>query len=279
MLGSAFRTYLAAAGPRLVDRAELAAAGAEAILSETRPDLVINCAAHTDVEGAERDSEAAYAANAELPGRIARACATMGAVLVHFSSTGVYGRWKDEPYAEDDRAEPTTVHHKSKLAGEEAVAAAAREHLIVRTGWLFGGAPGAAKNFVWKRLIEASSSERMVSDPFQSGCPTFVDDVAEQVMVAVAAGVRGLVNVVAQGRTSRFGYVERIVRASGLPCHVEPASAPFQRLAQVSPNEAAVNARLQALGLDCMPSWEEAVDRYVQDLVAAPDWTARKQPA
>jgi len=276
MLGSALVAVHGPDGLATAGRSQIEAQGVEAIVEALRPDLVLNCAAHTDVEGAERDPAEAIAANAVLPGRLGAACRDAGALLAHVSSTGCYGAWKTDPYVEDDRAEPTTAHHRSKLAGEAAVRESGCEHLVVRTGWLFGGQPGAPKNFVWNRLVEASGKDRMISDPFQRGCPTLVDDVARQILAAAAAGVRGLINVVSGGSATRFDYVERVVRAARLPCVVEPAAAPFKRLAAVSPNEAAVNERLRARGLDSMPRWEDAVDGYVAALLAAPQWTARE---
>lgn len=112
----------------------------------------------------------------------------------------------------------------------------------------------------------------MVSDPFQRGCPTLVDDVAHQIFSAVAAGVRGLVNIVSAGTATRFDYVDRIVRAARLQCTVEAAMVPFKRLAIVSPNETALNERLRSAGLDMMPRWEDAVDSYVATLLASPEW-------
>ena len=277
MLGSSFAAAHGPDGLVTAGRKEIQSQGVAAIIRRSAPLLVINCAADTDVEGAERDPAAADAVNAVLPGRIAAACRSAGAVLVHFSSTGCYGSWKTDPYFENDPAKPTTAHHRSKLAGEIAVREAGPEHLLVRTGWLFGGQPGAAKNFVWNRLVEARGTERMISDPFQRGCPTLVDDVVRQVYSAVGAGVRGLINVVSVGSATRLAYVERIVQAAGLPCKVEASSVPFRRLAAVSPNEAAVNGRLRSLDLEVMPSWEAAVDGYVAALLASPAWGALKE--
>ncbi len=82
-------------------------------------------------------------------------------------------------------------------------------------------------------------------------------------------------NIVSKGSASRLAYVQRIVRAAALPCRVDATDTPFQRLAAVSPNEAAVNARLASLGLEIMPPWEDAVDAYVERLVASPAWAER----
>lgn len=277
MLGSAFVALHEKDELHQAGRAEIAASGVEGVIDRADPEVVINCAADTDVEAAESDGEAAWATNARLPGVIGDACRKRGALLVHLSSTGVYGDWKSGPYTENDPARPTTVHHRTKLAGEAAVVESGCEHLIVRTGWLFGGRPGAAKNFVWKRLVEAAGSESMTSDPFQRGCPTFTDDLVHQVQVAIGASLRGLINAVGEGEASRLDYVRRIVDASGLPCRVDASTAPFERLARVSPNEAALNQRLKENSVHAMRGWEEAIDAYVAQLLATPDWARLRE--
>ena len=123
---------------------------------------------------------------------VADAALSTGALLIHMSSTGCYGDWKSEPYAESDALQPTSAHHKAKKAGEDAVIASGCRHLIVRTGWLYGGAPTDKKNFVWKRLLEARDAERMTSDASQRGCPTFVDDLADQMLALAEAGGAGV---------------------------------------------------------------------------------------
>lgn len=239
------------------------------LVAEVRPDFLINCAADTDVEGAEREQDRAFAVNALLPGLLATACRRVGGRMVHFSSTGCYGAWKNEPYTEEDPLQPTTVHHRSKAAGEVAVREVGCDHLILRTGWLYGGSIAQPKNFVWRRLQEAQSTPRLSSDPSQRGVPTFIGDVARQTLALLGVGIVGTYNCTAQGSASRFEYVSRIVQASGLPCVVEPAPAgQFTRRAPVSPNEAAVNRRLGLLGLDTMPMWNEALSGYVARLLA-----------
>ena len=241
--------------------------------------LVVNCAAHTDVDGAEGDPAPALVVNALLPGIVAVACRRAGIPLVHLSSTGCYGAWKDGAYTEEDAPRPTTAHHRSKLSGEAAVREAGAEHLIVRTGWLFGGAADGPKNFVWKRIVEAAGTPRMTSDATQRGNPTLVDDLARQVLHAVHRGACGTVNAVSRGQASRFDYVRRIVAATGLPCAVDPSTTPFTRPAPVSPNETAVNGRLGLLGLDIMPDWETAVDDYVAQLRRSPQWADLRKNA
>jgi dTDP-4-dehydrorhamnose reductase len=278
MLGSAFVAALPnalKAGRTALDIADLGQI--ERTLREAKPDLVVNCAAHTAVDVAEVDPEDAYAVNAILPGVVATICRQLDVPLVHLSSTGCYGDWKAEPYLDHDPLCPTTTHHRSKADGEGAVRDAGCEHLIVRTGWLFGGAPGLPKNFVWNRLVEALGKDHMSSDATQVGNPTAVHDLVAQVIRTVESGFRGTVNIVSQGAARRADYVARIVAAASLPCVVVPQSTPFERPARVSPNEAAVNFRLQRLALDAMPHWTDAVDAYVAELVASPAWQQRKE--
>ena len=279
MLGSAFS---AALGPGVVTagRDELDVRNPRAIdelVRRAAPEVMINCAAHVDAEAAELDPICALPANVILPGLIGTACRRAGVRLVHFSSTGCYGAWKDEPYVEEDRLAPTTVHHRGKVAGEVAVRDSGCEHLILRTGWLFGGATHHAKNFVWKRLVEASGAETLRSDTGQRGNPTFVGDVVSQTLALIKAGLCGTYNCVSGGAATRFEYVQRIVNAAALPVRLEP-TGPFARHAPISPNEAALNQRLALMGLDQMPHWTDSLDTYVQALKASPAWLAVSEP-
>ena len=278
LLGGAFaralegRDVVTAGRDALDVRAHAAIA---ALVRDAAAGVVINCAADTAVDRAEDDPEEALRANAMLPTLLAQQCRRSGAVLVHVSSTGCYGAWKATPYDEDDPLRPTTAHHRSKLAGEAGVREAGCESLILRAGWLFGGAPTQPRNFVWNRLVEAHGQARLVSDPFQRGNPTRADEFAAQALDLIEAGLRGTFNCVSGPGVSRLDYVARIVAASGLPCRVEAAPEPFARRAPVSANETAVNGRLGLLGMDRMPPWTEAVDRFVAELMATPAWAER----
>ena len=270
MLGSAFQQY--AWGSELVrlGRDQLDVSQPRILrerLERLAPELVINCAADTDVERAESDSTSAYAVNALLPELLAQSCKKTGARFVHFSSTGCYGNWKQTPYGDYDPLQPTTVHHTAKAAGEQAVRGACPDALILRLGWLYGGAAGQRKNFVSARIAEARTAKEILSDPYQTGSPSHVADVVAQCVRLLEEGVTGTLNCVAGGAVSRFEYVLRIVELAGLSTRLRPRR--FQRKAPVSPNEAASNDKLLMLGLNVMPQWEEALARYVGDLLAS----------
>lgn len=269
ILGAAFTEVLPADRLVSLGRAELDPAApddATRKIVELAPRLLINCAADTDVEGAEAAPERAFAVNATLAGALARGAAEVGAVMLHMSSTGCYGDWKDTPYEENDPLRPTTVHHRSKAAGEEAVLRACPEALILRLGWLFGGRAGQRKNFVWARLVEARGAAEIGSNPNQIGSPTAASDVAQQALALTQAGVTGVANCVGGGApASRLAYVAAILSAGGLATQVKPVT--FARRAPVSPNEAAANALLHNLGY-AMPDWTASLGTFVRSLMA-----------
>ena len=240
--------------------------GLSAKIAALAPSIVINCAADTDVEGGESNPDRSFAANAILPDLLAQICSSRGIPLVHFSSTGCYGRWKEAPYDDFDELRPTTVHHRSKAVGEASVRAAGGPHLILRLGWLYGGTTGHRKNFVWARIKEARSKPDISSDPFQSGVPSWVGDVAAQTKLMLDAGLRGTFNCVAKGAASRFDYVQAILDAARISVRLRPQR--FARLAKVSPNEAAVNYKLNLMNLNNMPEWQPALEAYIGRLLA-----------
>ncbi len=226
------------------------------------PSLILNCAADTDVEGAEANVDRAYSANAMLPEILGQVARKKGAYCVHFSSTGCYGSRLTTPYTEFEQLHPTTVHHLSKKAGEVALRATGAEVLILRLGWVFGGAPHH-KDFVRARLAEAAGKTQITGDPFQTGNPTFVPDVVSQTMRLVHSRITGTFNCVNTGPVNRIDYVRAILRVAGTRVDVVPQK--FSRKAPVSPNESAVNKKLELLGLSSMRSWEEALTQFIQD--------------
>lgn len=238
------------------------------ILHRTRFACVINCIAHTRVEAAEDAVAESFRINALLPGLVAAACRETGARMVHVSSTGAYGTGQDEPWDDYATPRPATVHHRSKIAGEEAVRAELPGALILRTGWLYGPPPHGRTDFVamiaGQATEAASRGAALLSDGGQRGNPTLTDDVAGQALALLDAGIGGTYNCVAGGVVRRLDYVSAIVAALGLAIRVEQAPpGHFKRRAPVSPNEGAVNLKLQQMGLDRMPDWHGALCAHI----------------
>jgi len=238
-------------------------------------DVVIHAAANTNVEACELDPATCYRDNLLLSERLAEACLQARRKLVFISSTGVYGPRQDQPYAEYDAAEPPTHHHRAKKMAESAVMSFSRMNLVIRTGWLFGGSPRKPKNFVARRLEEATSAlqasqTELFANPLQRGNPTFTEDVADRLFEAIGHEESGIFNLVNTGDASRLEYVQAILDAAGLPIRAVPPSVDtgFQRVARVSHNDCALNWRFGALGYAPMPDWKSSLNRYIATLRA-----------
>lgn len=272
LLGSACRTAFEQAGHNVAALSrEVAWQVARLRLFEplANIDAVIHAAANTNVEQCEVDPDTCYRDNFLLTEGLAAACASLGIPLVFISSTGIYGETEETPYREYSEVRPTTHHHKAKWLGEQAVMSASTCNLVVRTGWLFGGAFENPKNFVARRLEEAAKAEAggtpMFSNNEQRGCPSYTDDVAVRLLMLLRDGYRGVFNVVNEGNASRLEYVRAILQSSGSNVNVEPAkAADFHRRAKVSANEMAINWRANELGLPAMPDWRVSLDLYIR---------------
>jgi len=180
-----------------------------ALLDRVRPEVVVNAAAYTAVDRAEDDRDAAWRANAEAPGVIARWCAAAGVPLVHYSTDYVFDGQGTRPYREDDATAPLGVYGASKLAGEEAIRAAGGRHLIFRTAWVYAS---HSANFLRTMLRVGAERDvlRVVAD--QVGTPTpaaLIADVTAQALQH-AGGLSGTWHLTAKGETSWHGFAEAI---------------------------------------------------------------------
>lgn len=184
-------------------------------LSGVNPSLVVNAAAYTAVDRAESEPELAFAVNRDGPGLLASLCSQAGIPLMHISTDYVFSGEKGSPYVEGDPVSPLGVYGKSKAAGEEEVRGRLREHLILRTSWLYGV---HGNNFV-KTMLRLAGKEktlRVVED--QSGCPTFASDLAGAVLKIAdlyfsgRQPAWGTYHYCGQGATSWHGFAEEIVR-------------------------------------------------------------------
>jgi dTDP-4-dehydrorhamnose reductase len=184
-------------------------------LTGWRPDVVVNSAAWTDVDGCARDPERAMRINAEAAGAVARAAASAGALIMQISTNEVFDGTAQRPYAEDDEPNPINPYGASKLAGERAVAAANPRHLIVRTAWLFG--PRGA-DFVTK-ILAAAERARVAGEPLRVvddewGNPTWAPSLADAI-AALASDPRSrdatVWHLAGEPPTSRLGWAKRVL--------------------------------------------------------------------
>ena len=226
------------------------------------PDVVINAAAWTNVDGAESNPDGAYAVNALGARYLADGCAQCGAALVHVSTNEVFAGAPGCSYREYDQRSASSAYARSKLAGEVAVTAALRELYIVRVAWLFG-AGGA--NFPAKIIAAADrmGALRVVADEF--GNPTYAADAAAAIAQLVEARRYGIYHLVNEGWCSRYQLARHVLESSGRG-HIEvtPIShKEWQRPSQPPLHAVLVNQSGAALGIRLRP-WSEALEEFCQ---------------
>ncbi|MEZ4218298.1 MAG: dTDP-4-dehydrorhamnose reductase [Myxococcota bacterium] len=245
------------------------AASLDAALDRAAPaagDVVANAAAYTAVDACESDEATARAVNALAPERMAARCARAGARFVHVSTDYVFPGDASEPYREDDETGPRTAYGRTKLEGEQRVAAACPDALVVRTSWVFG--PG--RNFVGailrqaglRRAGEASGPLRVVDD--QSGSPTYAADLASGLRQLVAAGASGLFHLCNRGATTWWDFARAILDESGhADLAIDRARTADLALPAPRPAYSVLDvARAAALGVALRP-WREALVAYL----------------
>lgn len=268
MLGSDVVRAAAAAGHEVVAlaRADLDVTDEEAVrraVAEAAPDAVVNCAAWTDVDGAEEHAEEAMAVNGLAPGHLARAASAAEAVLVHVSTDYVFDGRRMAPYVESDPTSPLSEYGRTKLEGERRVAADGPRHVIARSAWLFG-AGGA--NFVetMLRLGAERDEVRVVAD--QVGSPTWTGHLAPALLELAGGGRPGLHHVAAAGECSRHEQTVEALGQAGVECRVLPATSDeFPRPAARPAYSALASERPDAVTL---PDWREGIAGYLADRAA-----------
>ena len=240
---------------------------------EVQPRLIVNAAAYTAVDRAESQPEMAHAVNGEAPGILAEEAARLGAALVHYSTDYVFDGSKDTPWTEDDTPRPINVYGETKLAGEQAVAAAAAPHLILRVCWVYGLQGG---NFVKTMLRLAQSRPELSIVDDQVGAPTSARTIATATasILARAGGdvagyLRehgGIYHLSCGGETSWFGFARQIFEHRRQVCPGEevPKLNAITSAGYPTPAQRPMNSRLdtqrlrERFGLQ-LPRWEDAL--------------------
>jgi dTDP-4-dehydrorhamnose reductase len=230
------------------------------------PDIVASVGAHTAVDLAESEPEKAHRINALGPEAVARACAARGLPVIHVSTDYVFAGDKPAPYVETDPTEPRTVYGRTKLEGEQRVAAAAPQHVILRTAWVYSD---TGKNFprTMLRLAKTRPELGVVAD--QHGCPTYAPDLAGAIhavalRIGEGGGVWGVFHAAGQGETTWRGFAEDVfalsARRGGPVAQVKPlTTAEYPTPAHRPANSRLDCSRLAtAYGVRLRP-WREAL--------------------
>jgi dTDP-4-dehydrorhamnose reductase len=244
------------------------------LVDRVSPDIVVNAAAYTAVDRAESEPEAAFRANAEAPGKLAKACVENDILLVHYSTDYVFDGQGTRPYREDDPTSPLGVYGASKLAGEQAIEASGCRRLIFRTAWVYGN-HGANFMRTMLRLGAEREELRVVAD--QVGTPTpapLIADVTAQV-IASSPKASGVFHLTAEGQTSWHGFASAIVAGAhrrGLLAR-RPQVLPISTADYPTPAKRPAYSRLDTSRLRndmaiVLPVWEHGLDRVLDGLVA-----------
>ena len=257
------------------DRTHLDLADADAIVAAVRtsaPALIVNAAAYTAVDTAEAEPELAHAINARAPGILAEEARRSGALLIHYSTDYVFDGEAATPYAEDAPTRPLSVYGRTKLAGEQAIAAAGADALIFRTSWVYGL---RGRNFLltMQRLARERDELRVVAD--QSGVPNWSRTLARTTATLVARGLpwlrerAGLFHLTSTGATTWFEFARAIVAATittGAPPRVVPiATADYPTPARRPANSVLSSARFERTFGFALPAWQEALAEALAD--------------
>ncbi len=238
-----------------------------AAVGAARPDVVINCAAWTDVDGAEGAFEAASRVNGDGAGNVARASRAAGAWTIQISSDYVFDGRKREPYVESDPVAPLSAYGHSKLAGEEAVAAAAPEqHTIVRSSWLFG-AGGPCFPATIMRLAAERDELAVVDD--QVGSPTFTGHLAGALIEVASVRPVGIVHAASSGHCSWFEFAEEIVARASLRCEVHRGSTAALARPAPRPGFSVLGTERPPSQAPRLPEWREGLDEYLSAVVSS----------
>jgi dTDP-4-dehydrorhamnose reductase len=253
---------------------------AESVLGELSPGVIINCAAYTNVDGAEAEASLAMRVNGEGPGNLAHIARQLDATLVHISTDYVFNGKKGFPYQEDDVVAPMSAYGRSKLAGERAIVESGLKNFyIVRTSWLYG--PNG-KNFVETiiRLAKEREELRIVAD--QVGSPTYTVDLARAIFNLLAAmphpshvtphAPYGIYHYANEGQCSWYEFACAIISVTknlGLPIKIrnvlpiktEEYPLPAQRPAYSVFSKDKYRLATKAV----VPDWQTSLKRYLQE--------------
>jgi dTDP-4-dehydrorhamnose reductase len=231
------------------------------VIAAAEPRAVVNCAAWTDVDGAETAEAAATAVNGVGAGNVARAAAETGARVVHVSTDYVFDGAKTTPWVESDAVAPLGAYGRSKLAGEREVAAADGEHAIVRSAWLFGA---GGRNFVDTMLAVAEERDEVTVVTDQVGSPTWTGHLAEALVeLAERRGDIGIFHAAGAGACSWYELAVEVFARAGVRCRVLPTTA--ERFARPAPRPAYSVLGTEREATPILPPWQDGVAAYLTD--------------
>ncbi len=233
----------------------------DSMVLKEKPDAIINCAAYTAVDKAEKEESMAYLINAKAPGNLAKIAARYNLFLVHISTDYVFGGTGYRPYSENDKKDPVSVYAKSKNAGEAEVLTHAKTALIIRTSWLYSE---FGNNFV-KTIIKYAKERGALNVIYdQIGSPTYARDLAQTILAVIqkCAKPKGvnIYHYANEGVASWYDFAQAIIEITGIPCKIKPVETHEYPLPAARPFYSVLNkAKVkQAFNLE-IPYWRDSL--------------------
>ena len=237
-----------------------------AYITAYRPDAIIHCSAFTAVDRAEDEVELCTRVNAEGPANIAAAARALGAKMMYISTDYVFPGTGTNAYTPEDPTGPLSVYGKTKLMGEEAVRAACENHFIVRISWVFGK---NGNNFVktMLRLAETRTDLNVVCD--QIGSPTYTYDLSHLLCDMIVTDRYGTYHATNEGLCSWAEFATEIMRLGGKQTVIHPIpTSDYPTRAARPLNSRMSKDKLEENGFARLPSWQDALARYLEELKA-----------
>ena len=236
----------------------------KSVLNTIKPDVVINCAAATNVDGCESDEDFAFKVNSLGPRNLAIVCEEMGARLVQVSTDYVFSGAFEKPFTEYDLTAPYSVYGKTKLLGENYVREFCSKYYIVRTAWLYGY---VGHNFVYtmRRLGKEKDSINVVND--QIGNPTHANDLAYHILKLIETEQYGIYHCTGKGECSWYDFAKMIIELSGEKCIVNPCTSEEYKTPAKRPEYSSLdNMMLRNTVGDEMRNWQDAIKSFIENL-------------
>lgn len=232
------------------------------VISKNNPDIVINSAAYTDVDGCETNQELAYAVNGEGVRNLALACREVNCPLVHVSTDYVFDGTARDPISEDGEIGPISVYGKSKLKGEEAIQEILEKFFIVRTAWLYGI---NGKNFP-KTMLELAENHSQITVVYDEvGTPTYTPDLAYGISKLIETDFYGIYHLTNSGSCSWCEFAKYIFDIAGRDVEVIPVTASeFSRPAPRPSYSVLKNEKWTEKGFEPLRDYKEAIKEYVE---------------
>ena len=227
-----------------------------------RPDVIINCAALTDVELCEKEPEHAFRVNALGARNLSIVARKTGAKMVQLSTDDVFDGFGKRPYTEFDDTNPITVYGKSKLAGEKYVKEFTHKHFIIRSNWVYG----TGNNFVNRVLASADEGQALSVAEDQYGSPTSARDLARIILYLIRTNEYGTYHATCKGVCSRYEFAKEVLRLSGKKEQLNPVPTPQSDLSSARPAYAVLdNFILRIIDVYDMPDWKESLAEFMKE--------------